>query len=187
MNFLIFDTETTGIPCHPKSKPEMQPNVIEFGGILVNEQCEVLEELNVLIRPPDSFKGEEKIAKLLTWQGIERITGIKKEDLEEEPLFADVLSQIRPLFEKADVLIAHNMPFDFGVMDLELKRNQVTDWPWPEKKICTVQEHQPQWGYRPKLLQLFEHYTGVPLDQTHRAIDDARALFIVCALGGILR
>jgi len=52
--------------------------------------------------------------------------------------------------------------------------------------LCTVQEHAEEWGFRPKLTQLYEHYTGEALQQTHRALDDVRGLVVVCKAAGVL-
>jgi len=43
--------------------------------------------------------------------------------------------------------------------------------------ICTVQEYHHLFGKRPKLTALYEHIIGRPLAQTHRALDDAMAVF----------
>jgi len=37
------------------------------------------------------------------------------------------------------------------------------------------------------LTELFQHYTGRPLAQSHRAIDDVRALKEICVAAGVLR
>jgi len=185
---LIFDTETTGIPSHPDAKMSVQPHTIEFGGMLVNEENEIIDTLELLIKPPKTFTGTAiKGDKLLDWAGIERISGITQDDLADCPEFFEVADQIRDFFARADTLIGHNLPFDKGMIELDLKRAGITDWPWPEREICTVQEHFEEFGRRMKLLQLFEHYTGTPLEQTHRALDDAKATFIVCAMSGVLR
>ena len=174
---LVFDTETTGIPKHPNAAPESQPRIIEWGGVLVDSSGEVLEELQVLINP--AVKLEPVITK---------ITGLTDEDLVEEEGFATVAERLlRPLFAKADRLIAHNLPFDRTMMELDIERARLTAWPWPEQNLCTVQEHVPQFGRRMKLLELYAHYTGGPLEQTHRALDDVYALLEVCKHCGALQ
>lgn len=174
---LIFDTETTGIPKHPRAKDGVQPHIIEWGGILVDVASgKELESLDRLCNP-----GEKLDAK------ITQITGLTDDDLAQEPQFAELLSAIRPMFADADVLVAHNLPFDHYLMELELARANVVDWPWPARNICTVQEHAEEWGKRPRLVDLYEHYTGAALDQKHRAIDDCRALLEVCLRSGVLR
>jgi DNA polymerase III subunit epsilon len=177
MKHLIFDTETTGLILHPAAKDELQPHIIEWGGLLVDERGNELEELDLLINPGQAVSAE-----------ITKITGITNEDLVGQLPFSAAALIIKALFIAADVLIAHNLPFDAGMMKLDLKRvGMFEDWPWPRINICTVQEHAEEWGKRPKLTELYEHYTGRPLAQTHRALDDVRALKEVCIAAGVLR
>lgn len=172
---LIFDCETTGIPKHPNAQDDVQPRIIEWGGVLVNENGEVLEELNVLINP------EEPLEEVIT-----KITGLSDEDLADQPTFAERAPELRPFFEKADAIIAHNLPFDRTMVELDLERAKIVDWPWPGIEICTGQEHADEWGRRPKLTELYEFYTGEKLAQSHRAIEDVKALAIVCGHAGVL-
>lgn len=176
MNFLVFDTETTGIPKHPRAKAAVQPRIIEFGGLLVDERGERLDSLELLIDPGIPLESV-----------ITKITGLTDDDLKGQPSFAVQAELIRPLFHAADVLVAHNLPFDKTMFELEIARCGIKDWPWPAKNICTVQEHAEEWGYRPKLLQLYEYYLSTPLKQTHRALDDVGALVEICNQSGILR
>jgi DNA polymerase III epsilon subunit-like protein len=175
MIYLLFDTETTGIPKHPSSKPEVQPRLIEFGGVLVESSGEVLEEIHCLINP------EEKLEQIIT-----KITGLTDEDLKSRWTFPEACKSILPAFKQADVLVAHNLPFDLTMMELEVERAGITDWVWPKERICTVQEHAEEWGTFPRLLHLYEHYMGHPLEQTHRALDDVYALLEVAKASGVL-
>jgi len=172
---LVFDTETTGIPKHPNAQDEVQPRIIEFGGALVNSDGEILKELNFLINP------EQPLEDVIT-----KITGLTDEDLADQPTFAERAPEILALFAEADALLAHNLPFDKTMMGLDIERAKVKEWIWPGVEICTVQEHADDWGRRPKLTELYEHYTGEKLAQTHRAIEDVRALITVCKAAGAL-
>lgn len=167
MKALVFDTETTGIPKHPNSKMSVQPRIIEFGGLLIDEDGVELEELSLIINP------QMEIEPIIT-----KITGLTNDDLRDKPLFVDVYSEIAAMFEKADCLIAHNLPFDSTMIQLELQRNSIRniDFPWPIFNCCTVQLNMPEYGYRPKLTELYEEVIGKKLEQTHRATDDCRAL-----------
>lgn len=136
-----------------------------------------IEAMNTLINP--GIPIPERITK---------ITGIKDEDVAGQPLFKDIAERLRPLFAAADCLIAHNLPFDSNIMKLELNRARLmVCWPWPGYNLCTVQEHAEEWGRRPKLTELYEMYMGKPLAQSHRAIDDVKALKEVCMAAGVIR
>lgn len=176
MTALIFDTETTGIPKHPAAKDSIQPRIIEWGGVLVDEHGEVLDEMELLINPGERLPEE-----------IIKITGITDDDLIDQPRFVEVAETLRPMFAAAEMLIAHNLPFDRTMMELDLARNGITDWPWPARNVCTVQEHAEEWGYRPNLKKLYQWYFGEPLAQSHRALDDVKALARIAHAAGVLK
>ena len=185
----VFDTETTGVPIHPKARMDAQPAILEFGCALVDEEGNILKEINLLINPGVIPSNLPKRSNLIDKAKIFKITGIDTDDLKDCPTFSEVLDQIRPFFEEADQLIAHNLPFDKTLMELDLKRAGIEsiEWPWPKIQICTVQEHVEEFGRFKKLTELYEHYTGTPLAQTHRALDDVHALIEVCKGAGVLR
>jgi DNA polymerase III epsilon subunit family exonuclease len=174
MNIVIFDTETTGLPL-PKTAPlEKQPRIIELGAVVVDKKgC--LGELSQLLDPGVEISAE-----------ITKITGITNDQLKGKPTFKEFLPELKAFFADTQVLIAHNAPFDRKMLELELERVECTDFPWPEQVVCTVQEYQPQFGKRPKLLELYERVMGVPLAQTHRALDDVKALHECIAKDGFL-
>ena len=172
---LVFDFETTGLLVHDDAPLHRQPRPIEFGGLLVDEHGEILDEIGILINP------EIEIDEVIT-----KITGIQPWQLKDEPVFGACVEQIRPFFAQADCMIAHNLPFDYDILRHALARANITDWTWPGEQICTVQEHIEQFGFRPKLTVLYQHYMNEPLPQTHRALDDCMALLEVCKASGVL-
>lgn len=171
----IFDTETTGIPKHPLAKADVQPRIIEFGAVLVDGSGEELERVELLLDPQQKLPPE-----------IFKITGITDDMLLGQPTFADVYPALAAFFEAAECVIAHNLPFDMTVVNLETERFGLPPMPWPKVQICTVQEHAEEWGRRPRLIELYEHYAGEKLDQNHRAADDCAALALVCVESGVL-
>lgn len=157
------------------AKDEVQPRIIEWAGVLADSEGNVVDELTMLINP------EQPLEPIIT-----KITGLTDEALADQPTFAQCAARLRSFFERATNLIAHNLPFDRTMMELELKRHNITDWPWPATMTCTVQEHAEEFGRRPKLTELYEHYTGDKLDQSHRALDDVEALLTVAEHAGVL-
>lgn len=175
MNIVIFDTETTGLPL-PKSAPlDKQPRIIELGAVVVNKDG-IVRELSQLLDPGVEISAE-----------ITKITGITNDQLKGKPTFKEFLPQLKEFFADTQILIAHNAPFDRKMLELDLERAECEDFPWPEQVVCTVQEYQPQFGKRPKLLELYEKIVGVPLAQTHRALDDVMALHECVAKDGFLQ
>jgi DNA polymerase III epsilon subunit-like protein len=161
----IFDTETTGLPLHPRAKLNKQPRIIEFAVLLINERGEELGELEFTCNP------EQPLEAIIT-----KITGLTDDDLKDEPLFSAHLAAVKEIMARADVLVAHNLPFDHFLLSSELARCSCQDLQWPAHNLCTAQTYHEAWGKRPRLLELYEHVTGEPLAQTHRAMDDVRAL-----------
>lgn len=171
---IIFDTETTGLP-QPDAVPlSRQPQVIEFGAVVVERgQC--------VLEVSELFDPQTKLPEVIT-----KITGIVDADLAGKRTFAQFLPELTELFRSADVLIAHNAQFDKTMLQLELARLKCEDFPWPKRTVCTAQEFHVLMGYRPRLLDAYQYFTGNKLQQTHRALDDAQALFTCCAASGLL-
>lgn len=165
-DILVFDNETTGLTLHPQADVRKQPKMIEFGGVLISSaDGSVTEEFSILIDP------RERLEPIIT-----KITGLTDKDLFGAPTFLEALPQLRRIFESCDAVIAHNLPFDKAIVLGELARNEITDFPWPDREMCTAGLYKERWGRNPKMLELYEAVVGKPLGQTHRALDDALAL-----------
>jgi DNA polymerase-3 subunit epsilon len=166
MSALIFDTDTTGLTLHPSAPVEKQPRVIEFGGVLLSlENGEIEEEFSLLINPGAPLPEE-----------IVKITGITDSDLRDAPTFEATLPQLRRIFGSARTVVAHNLPFDRAIIHGELRRANITDFPWPAREMCTMGMYRAEWGRDPRLVELYEAVMGHPLAQTHRALDDVKAM-----------
>lgn len=163
MKTIIFDVETTGL-LKTGAPLEQQPQIIELGAIYLNEGV-VSAELTQLLDPGCV------LPPIIT-----KITGIKDKDLVGMPTFKKYLSQLINFFSDADMLIAHNAPFDVGMLKNELVRVDCIDFPWPKEIVCTVQEYRAFMGKWPKMTELYSKVMGKPLEQTHRALDDCIAL-----------
>ena len=162
---IVFDTETTGLTLHPDAPLSKQPKIIEFGAVIL-ERGEVVEEASILINPLEPLTPE-----------IIKITGLTDDDLKGQPPFVDHLPYLSELFYSCGHVMAHNLPFDRAMILNEAARIPSSiPFPWPERETCTVGLYREQWGRNPKLLQLYEDIMGKPLTQTHRALDDVRAL-----------
>lgn len=165
---LVFDTETTGLTLHPDADYRKQPRMIEFGGVLLGARGAVEAELSVLVNPGEPLTPE-----------ITKITGITDADLADALPFAEVLPQLRLMFNGATAVVAHNLPFDRAIVQGELRRlnpELATTLRWPAREMCTVGLYAPDWGRNPRLVELYEATMGKPLRQTHRALEDVQAL-----------
>lgn len=163
MKILVFDTETTGLPFHESAPLERQPKIIEFGALLVDADTgETVAAYERLFNPGEPLEAV-----------ITKITGLTDEDLAAEDPFD--LDWVFDAVREADGILAHNLPFDAFLLQLEARRAG-REINWPRIMICSAQEYTPIFGYRPKMKELYELAFSEPLPQTHRALDDVDAL-----------
>ena len=165
MRYIIFDTETTGLLKPSAMVLEQQPKIIELGAVYIKNK-KIINELTQLINPNESLPVK-----------IINITGIKDEDLIGKPTFKEYLPILFEFFKDADVLICHNAPFDVGMLKVELRRSEFNLFEWPKNIICTIQEYKSRMGKWPKMTELYLNIMGKPLEQSHRALDDCKALY----------
>lgn len=170
MNIILFDTETTGLLLPSKAPLDKQPRIIEVGCVKADETGRVLAELEQTLDPQCAVSAE-----------ITKITGLKQSDVDGQPTFAQFLPQLRAFFAGADMMVCHNAPFDTGMLRNELARCGCTDFPWPKEIVCSVAEYIPLFGFRPSLKVLHKRIMGVELAQTHRGLDDVKALLALLA------
>ena len=173
--WLVFDTETTGLTGPSVMPLDQQPQIIEFAVAEIQNQ-KIVAEHSWLIDPGISLPEE-----------IKKITGLTDADLAGKPSFAAVLPAITKVFLGTYGIIAHNLPFDMTMLISELRRcSKEYNFPYPPAQICTVQEFYHLKGRRMKLTELYEDCMGRPLAQTHRALDDVRALTEIVLKEGII-
>lgn len=170
----IIDCETTGLTLPSVSELHKQPRVIEFACARI-EDGRVVAEHEWLIWPGEDITAE-----------ITKITGITNDMLAGKPRFEEAAEEIAASMRFADQLIAHNAPFDVACLSYELQRCGYEDFPWPTETLCSVQEFVHEFGRRPKLTELYERKLGKPLAQTHRALDDVRALVEILVKEGLV-
>lgn len=116
-DLLIFDTETTGLP-DLRMPPEWegQPRICQIGAILTDGDGKVKSEINLIIKP-DAWKIPDSASQ---------IHGITQDVAEKYGLSAKgVLSVFSRLLLKAERIIAHNIPFDLFMLEIECSRNSI--------------------------------------------------------------
>lgn len=164
---LIYDTETTGLLKPGIADLASQPKIIEFALVELDDDYNEVGAWSWLINPGEPITEE-----------ITKITGITDNDLVGKPSFIQVLPEIEDVFLGAHRLMAHNLPFDMGMLTNELKRvGREYAFPYPPNQLCTVQlASELIFGRRARMTELYEKTLGKKLEQTHRALDDVRAL-----------
>ncbi len=163
---IVFDTETTGLLSSSFVPSAMQPKIIEFAAIKLNDKFEEVSRLEFLCNPG------EKLTKKIT-----DLTGITDKDLGDKPNFYFYYPQLVDFFNDEKTMVAHNLIFDYRMLKLELTRIGKQDgFPMPERKICTMHLTKPLLAKWLKLSHLYEHLTKKTLVNAHRAMNDVEAL-----------
>ncbi|WP_298726901.1 3'-5' exonuclease [uncultured Ferrovibrio sp.] len=101
-----------------------------------------------------------------------RIHGIQPRDVEFEPEFPVIWDELLPHLEAVPLLLAHNAPFDIGVLCAALTRYGL---PWPSVSyLCTVKVARAAWPELPdhKLSTVARH---IGFDLRHHVADSDAA------------
>lgn len=160
---VAFDTETTGLDPHG-----LDPDrVMEFAAVEISldDQLRVRQ-----VRPHHFLINPGKpIPKKAT-----QVTGITDEHVADAPPFEARAGEVRRVLADA-IVVAHNLPFDLAFLRAELERAGST-WPRTRAEVDTLSLSQRRMSDL-KVHKLGEvaRVLGVPLDNAHRATDDAEA------------
>ncbi|MDY0396580.1 exonuclease domain-containing protein [Virgibacillus halophilus] len=151
--FVVIDLETTG---HSAVKGD---KIIEVG-IVVIEKGAITKEFSTFLNPGKEIPSF-----------ISNLTSITNQDVAEAPMFAEVAEEIVSYFQSG-YLIAHNVPFDLGFLNQELKmaglpalRNPVLDTV-ELARVLYPQAPSYKLGELAALLDITH-------DKPHRAVSDA--------------
>ena len=159
IEIIVFDVETTGLLRAAGSPLENQPYIIEFAAVKVNESLEEISRLEFLCKPPMPLPAI-----------ITKITGLTDADLADKEPFSNYSNELVEFFTGAKHTVAHNIKFDKGMVDNELRRCDIK-LPW-KSQICTVESTFHIRNKRLKLADAYKHFTGEEPKVAHRAIDD---------------
>jgi DNA polymerase-3 subunit epsilon len=106
-----------------------------------------------------------------------KVHGIRPEEVENEPSFAEVWEDILPMINNR-FMIAHNASFDFGVLKKSLDANKLS---YPAiQYACSLQISRKVWTGLPKYnLKYLSDLHGISLNH-HRAVNDSEATAYIC-------
>lgn len=159
--YTVFDIETTGLS-------NQNDKITEIGAVKIRNG-EIIDTYNQLINPEIPIP--EKIVDL---------TGITDEMVANKPKIEDVLHEFIE-FSEGSVLVAHNASFDMGFIEVNAKKlgleikAPVLDTLYLARVLFPELKNH-------KLNTLSKHL-DVPLENHHRAVDDAKAtslIFLKC-------
>ncbi len=107
-------------------------------GLVAVERGRIVAERAFLVRSPSPrFTFSELHG--ITWEKVAR-----------PPSFAELRPSLRPWFERADRLLAHNAAFDASVLRASCQRYGTVP---PERPfLCTLRLVRRAWGFRPATL-----------------------------------
>lgn len=119
MRFLIFDTETTGLPETKIINPytlHQWPSIVQFSYIIYNlSSNEIIEAKDYIIKVPENVLISEESVKI---HGI-----TNKISAEKGIPINTVLNEFYEDLINVDMIIGHNINFDINMIKVELLRN----------------------------------------------------------------
>jgi DNA polymerase-3 subunit epsilon len=171
----VLDTETTG-------KDGQVDRIVEIG-IVIGRAGEVVQRLNWLVNPEMPIP-----------EGAREIHGIGDDDVKDAPTFRQIAAEVAAALHGA-VPAAYNAGFDKSFVAAELARSGLVldalpaalrpevEWVDPLVWARELQKYE-----KSKKLGDVAARLGIPLENAHRASDDAEAaLKVLYAFGGDTR
>ncbi|MFK7900295.1 MAG: PHP domain-containing protein, partial [Cyclobacteriaceae bacterium] len=176
--YLIYDTETTGLPKNykaPVSDSDNWPRLVQIAWQLHGSKGELLEADNLIARP-DGFDIP---------YSSEKVHGISTKRAQEEGVPLDeILQKFAAVIEKSELIIGHNIEFDLMIMGAEYHRKSISSKLFDTTSYCTKEATtnfvripggrggQFKW---PTLTELHTKLFGKPFDDAHDAAYDVEA------------
>lgn len=174
--YLIFDTETTGLPQNysaPITDLDNWPRLVQLAWQLHDHTGKLLSHGNFIVKPEGftiPFNSE-------------KVHGISTERAQKEGHDLEfVLREFRKDIDKAYFLIGHNVSFDEKVMGAEFLRKKIASAIMDKPKIDTKDESTEYCaipgarGYKwPTLSELHKKLFGTDFEDAHDAAADVEA------------
>ncbi|RLD68508.1 MAG: 3'-5' exonuclease [Bacteroidetes bacterium] len=174
--YLLFDTETTGLPKNykaPVTDTDNWPRMVQIAWLTFDNDGKKIDSKDYIIKPVGYTIPTE----------ASNLHGITTERAMEEGEDLDkVLSIFAEAIAKTDYLVAHNISFDEKIVGAEFVRKKFkTKW-FSKKQICTMQastdycELPGKYGYKwPNLMELHKKLFGHGFEEAHNAAADINA------------
>jgi len=174
MNYLVFDTETTGFP--HKDKPADYPGqarIVQLACMLLDGKFNERAVFKTLIKPAGWF----------IQPGAQAAHGISLEECEQYGIpIKDAIATFNQMQNMCDVKVAHNIKFDNQMLMIE--QTLVADVPVPVDEFCTMNAttdiccivgKMPGKYKWPKLSEAYRYLFEEELVGAHDALVDVRA------------
>ncbi|WP_447950876.1 DNA polymerase III subunit alpha [Chryseobacterium koreense] len=176
--YLIFDTETTGLPKNfnaPLTDSENWPRMVQIAWQLHDKDGNLLENQDYIIKP-EGFDIPFKAS---------RIHGISTKLANEEGRdLMEVLEEFQQVLKKAEIVAGHNIDFDYKIVGAEFYRknleNSLSEIPSADTMLqgtefCRLPGGKSGKFKSPKLQELFKILFDEEFDEAHNAAADVNA------------
>jgi len=177
--YLIFDTETNGLPrsyTAPISDTENWPRLVQIAWQLHDEMGKLIEHGNYLIRP-EGFE--------ISFD-TQQIHGISTQlALQQGKTLSEVLHAFNGVLQKAQFVVGHNLSFDTAVVGCEYIRanipTQLSELPSLDTcsettaNVCQLPTGRAGKYKFPTLSELHLHLFGEQFVEAHNATADVEA------------
>jgi DNA polymerase III subunit epsilon len=175
--YLLFDTETTGLPKNWKAPLQdlgNWPRLVQIAWVEIDNFGKTISSGNYIIKP-EGFLIPDSVAK------IHRITQSRAE--REGISLKNVLNVFNSLIDKSTYIVAHNISFDEKIVGAEFLREYIPTKFSSKKQICTMKSSvdfakipSNKGGYRyPSLSALYRKLFNETLQDAHDAAVDIAA------------
>ncbi|EKE04180.1 MAG: hypothetical protein ACD_20C00098G0008 [uncultured bacterium] len=172
INFIVFDTETTGVNFDPKKGPV--DKIIQIGAVKIMPGGKIEHEsvLNQLVNP------EMEISKEAT-----KVHHITNEEVRKNPTIHTLLKNFTENYLKDNLIVAYNAKFDIPMLNNAIKDyNEKNPEKLQDKKLCLtldpfviLQRIHPFLGASKKLTEQHKFLFGQGVDNAHDALEDVKA------------
>ncbi|WP_294207953.1 DNA polymerase III subunit alpha [uncultured Chryseobacterium sp.] len=176
--YLVFDTETTGLPKNfnaPLSDSENWPRMVQIAWQLHDDDGKLIENQDYIIKP-EGYDIPFNAARI---HGITtKIANDEGRDLQE------VLEEFSKVLDRVRIVSGHNVEFDYNIVGAEFFRKNMKDNLQEKPKADTMilgTDFCQLGGGRggrfkpPKLEELYEKLYGNKFDEAHNAAADVNA------------
>ena len=179
--YLIYDTETNGLPQYykaPSTETDNWPKMVSIAYMVCSEDGEKLFQGYFEIKPTWSKSDHDLVAQ--------RTHGLSYEHLMQNGVdVKEVISRIIPHLYYCQYHIGHNLNYDSNILACEMFRNNTLGVANKTTHyICTMQAStdyckipNPKYkGYKwPKLTELYDKLFMEEVEDAHNALADVKA------------
>ena len=178
----FFDTETTGLPTKKDGDLTKEPHVLQLAVSLYNNARRPIFEISTLVKIPPEVTIDPKAFEA---HGISTYT-IEKYGVSK----LQALQLARFAFERADVVVAHNLQFDEKLLNFEAARTSTHSLFTEKRTFCTMNASTEilqlpptpamlKWGFgpykNPSLSEAYRYFFSEDFEGAHDALADTRA------------